>query len=120
MGTDSSLLLLLNWMSPTFPIGSFAYSHGLEQAIALNKSTCTIAPMRALFLILPFLLLACAPREAAAQNFQLPIDCALGSDCVVQNYADANPQAGIAQDPMCGPLSYDGHDGLDLRAPAAC
>jgi urease accessory protein len=33
MGTDS-LLILLNWMSPTFPIGSFAYSHGLEQAIA--------------------------------------------------------------------------------------
>jgi urease accessory protein len=29
-----SMLLLLNWMSPTFPIGSFAYSHGLEQAIA--------------------------------------------------------------------------------------
>lgn len=35
MTTDShSLLLLLNWMSPTFPIGSFAYSHGLEAAIA--------------------------------------------------------------------------------------
>lgn len=34
MGTDHArLLLLLNWMSPTFPIGSFAYSHGLEQAI---------------------------------------------------------------------------------------
>jgi urease accessory protein len=33
MGTDS-LLMLLNWMSPTFPIGSFAYSHGLERAIA--------------------------------------------------------------------------------------
>ena len=30
----AQLLLLLNWMSPTFPIGSFAYSHGLEQAIA--------------------------------------------------------------------------------------
>jgi len=30
----SQLLLLLNWMSPTFPIGSFAYSHGTEQAIA--------------------------------------------------------------------------------------
>jgi urease accessory protein len=28
-----SLLLLLNWMSPTFPIGTFAYSHGLEQSI---------------------------------------------------------------------------------------
>jgi urease accessory protein len=35
MSTDNaSLLMLLNWMSPTFPIGSFAYSHGLEQAIA--------------------------------------------------------------------------------------
>lgn len=35
MATDNaSLLLLLNWMSPTFPIGTFAYSHGLEQAIA--------------------------------------------------------------------------------------
>ncbi len=35
MATDhTSLLMLLNWMSPTFPIGSFAYSHGLEQAIA--------------------------------------------------------------------------------------
>lgn len=30
----ASLLMLLNWMSPTFPIGSFAYSHGLEQAVA--------------------------------------------------------------------------------------
>lgn len=28
------LLLLLNWMSPAFPTGSFAYSHGLETAIA--------------------------------------------------------------------------------------
>lgn len=30
----AQVLLLLNWMSPTFPIGSFAYSHGTEQAIA--------------------------------------------------------------------------------------
>ncbi len=29
----SALLLLLNWMSPAFPTGSFAYSHGLEWAI---------------------------------------------------------------------------------------
>jgi urease accessory protein len=28
-----SLLLLLNWMSPAFPTGQFAYSHGLEWAI---------------------------------------------------------------------------------------
>jgi urease accessory protein len=40
MSTDNaSLLLLLNWMSPTFPIGSFAYSHGLEQAIADGRAT---------------------------------------------------------------------------------
>ncbi|MBL8893650.1 MAG: urease accessory protein UreF, partial [Rhizobiales bacterium] len=34
MATDAArLLLLLNWMSPTFPVGGFAYSHGLEWAI---------------------------------------------------------------------------------------
>lgn len=33
----AQLLLLLNWMSPTFPIGSFAYSNGLEQAISSGK-----------------------------------------------------------------------------------
>jgi urease accessory protein len=42
MPTDieaSQLLLLLNWMSPAFPIGSFAYSHGLETAIVGNEIT---------------------------------------------------------------------------------
>jgi urease accessory protein len=29
----TQLLLLLNWMSPAFPVGTFAYSHGLEWAI---------------------------------------------------------------------------------------
>jgi urease accessory protein len=29
----SQLLLLLTWMSPAFPTGAFAYSHGLEWAI---------------------------------------------------------------------------------------
>jgi urease accessory protein len=33
----SQMLMLLNWMSPTFPIGSFAYSNGLEQAITAGK-----------------------------------------------------------------------------------
>ena len=35
----NQLLLLLNWMSPAFPIGSFAYSHGLETAIVENEIT---------------------------------------------------------------------------------
>ena len=29
----NQLLLLLNWISPAFPTGAFAYSHGLEWAI---------------------------------------------------------------------------------------
>ncbi len=58
------------------------------------------------------------PRAAMAQDFQLPIACAIGGVCAVQNYVDVDPSA-ATQDPMCGPLSYDGHDGLDIRAPAA-
>lgn len=34
MGIENAqLLMLLNWMSPAFPIGAYAYSHGLEWAI---------------------------------------------------------------------------------------
>ena len=34
MTTDAQQLqLLLAWMSPAFPVGGFAYSHGLERAI---------------------------------------------------------------------------------------
>jgi hypothetical protein len=73
--------------------------------------------MRVLLFLLP-LLFACAPR-AEAQDFQLPIDCSVGEVCVVQNYADLDPAQGAADDPHCGPLAYDGHDGLDIRAPAA-
>lgn len=31
--TDPGLLRLLTWLSPVFPVGSFSYSHGLEQAV---------------------------------------------------------------------------------------
>jgi urease accessory protein len=31
---DLALLTLTQWLSPAFPLGSFAYSHGLETAIA--------------------------------------------------------------------------------------
>jgi urease accessory protein len=30
---QTQLLRLLSWLSPAFPVGAFAYSHGLEQAI---------------------------------------------------------------------------------------
>ena len=35
----SSLPLLLTWLSPAFPIGSFAYSHGLEWAVEAGDVT---------------------------------------------------------------------------------
>lgn len=31
--TDPGLLRLLAWLSPVFPVGSYSYSHGLEQAV---------------------------------------------------------------------------------------
>ncbi len=74
--------------------------------------------MRALFLAISVLVWLSA-HNAHAQNFQLPIDCRVGEVCLVQNYADSDPAADAAADPQCGPLTYDGHDGLDLRAPAA-
>jgi urease accessory protein len=33
MTTDLDLLRLTTWLSPSFPVGAFAYSHGLELAI---------------------------------------------------------------------------------------
>ncbi|MEQ9259401.1 MAG: urease accessory protein UreF [Roseovarius sp.] len=34
MPTDTRLLTLMQWLSPAYPLGSFAYSHGLESAVA--------------------------------------------------------------------------------------
>ncbi len=33
MNTDANILTLTQWFSPAFPVGAFAYSHGLETAI---------------------------------------------------------------------------------------
>lgn len=50
---------------------------------------------------------------AAAQDFRPPLAC--GPDgCFIQNFADMDAGSGVA-DLVCGPLSYDGHDGLDFR-----
>lgn len=43
MGTD--LLTLMQWLSPGFPVGAFAYSHGLEQAIDAGEIR-TVAALR--------------------------------------------------------------------------
>ncbi len=35
--TEAALLTLVQWLSPAFPVGSFAYSHGLEHAVAAGQ-----------------------------------------------------------------------------------
>lgn len=40
--------------------------------------------------------------------------CTLGQDCFVQNHVDRDPGAG-AVDFTCGSLTYNGHDGTDIR-----
>lgn len=39
MSTSQAFLTSLQWLSPAFPIGSFAYSHGLEWAISEGHVT---------------------------------------------------------------------------------
>jgi len=38
--SDSALLTLTQWLSPGFPVGGFAYSHGLEWAISAGEIGC--------------------------------------------------------------------------------
>ncbi len=49
-------------------------------------------------------------------RFEVPADCAMGSQCMVQNYVDQDPGPG-AEDFTCGLLTYDGHKGVDIRLP---
>ncbi len=39
MTDTADILLLAQWLSPAFPVGGFAYSHGLEAAIAQGQVT---------------------------------------------------------------------------------
>ncbi|MBU2991907.1 M23 family metallopeptidase [Octadecabacter sp. 1_MG-2023] len=60
------------------------------------------------------LMISCA-MPAMAQDFQLdlPIDCALGETCYIQNYVDHDPSE-AASDFQCGALTYDTHKGTDF------
>lgn len=51
-----------------------------------------------------------------APVLEVPIYCDMRVDCFVQNYIDTDPGPG-ARDMTCGPLTYQGHDGIDLRLP---
>jgi len=54
-----------------------------------------------------------APQERLPE-FALPIDCKFGEACIIQQYLDHDAGPG-AKDYRCGPMSYDGHDGVDVR-----
>lgn len=52
----------------------------------------------------------------AAQGLELrwPAACTVGADCVIQNYVD-HDESPEARDYTCGSLSYDKHNGTDIR-----
>lgn len=55
-----------------------------------------------------------ARAEPPALHF--PVDCTLGETCFLQQFVDRDPGPG-ARDFTCGPLSYDTHQGTDIRLP---
>jgi murein DD-endopeptidase MepM/ murein hydrolase activator NlpD len=51
-----------------------------------------------------------------APSFALPLDCTFGETCFIQQYFDHDPSSGM-KDYHGGTMTYDGHDGVDLRIP---
>jgi len=51
---------------------------------------------------------------AAAPLLDLPVQCAMGRDCFIQNFFDHDTSSAY-RDYRCGSLSYDGHTGTDFR-----
>ncbi len=64
------------------------------------------------------LVLECGVACASdAPRFNFPVACILGETCVIQNYVDHDAGPGW-RDFTCGAMSYDGHDGTDIRIPS--
>ncbi|WP_213545986.1 M23 family metallopeptidase [Vannielia litorea] len=58
------------------------------------------------------------PAFADPPLLGLPVDCALGRDCYIQQYFDRDPDDGEVLDHGCGALANDGHGGTDFAVPA--
>jgi len=58
--------------------------------------------------------LAGGAATAAEPSLALPLDCAYGRTCFIQNYVDRDPGPGHI-DHACGRLTYDGDGGTDFR-----
>lgn len=65
---------------------------------------------------LAFCLIIAMPAVAETLSLQLPLDCDVVKTCHVQNHFDHDGGPGF-RDYACGPLGYDGHDGVDIRLP---
>jgi murein DD-endopeptidase MepM/ murein hydrolase activator NlpD len=57
-----------------------------------------------------------APAMAQDISLRLPVACEIGRTCFVQQYVDRDPSS-AAQDYQCGTLTYEGHNGTDIRVP---
>lgn len=58
---------------------------------------------------------AAAVAAGEAPRFDLPVQCDLRTACWVEQYVDADPRPGAARDWAGGGLTYDGHEGTDIR-----
>ena len=59
---------------------------------------------------------AAAPGPGAAPVLAWPLACVPSQTCHVQNYFDHAPGP-ARRDYACGSMTYDGHDGTDIRLP---
>ena len=67
-------------------------------------------------LVIAFALEALGPSADATEvvRLSLPVACEPGRTCFVQHYVDVDASPG-ARDFACGRVTYDGHDGVDIR-----
>ena len=75
--------------------------------------------MRPFYFVWVLFALSCSAKAQDAEGpLGPPLVCGRADACFVQNYPDIDPSA-EALDPSCGRLTYDGHDGVDVRVRAA-
>lgn len=74
-------------------------------------------PLR-IFAVLGAVALAWTALPAAAEPpaLRVPVACTLGGTCTLQHYVDTAPDQRV-RDYRCGRLSYQGHEGTDIRVP---
>jgi murein DD-endopeptidase MepM/ murein hydrolase activator NlpD len=54
--------------------------------------------------------------SASGPRLRVPVACEVGRSCFVQHYVDRDPGSG-SRDFRCGTLTYDAHNGTDIRVP---